>query len=151
MRRIKIIILVFIALSISAFCLARSGLMQRKTIESNAPADVIVNFDASLITERVWYGTTSGGASGNVTIEALNNPPQILRGTWVGVTRWQIVAGAGSFVAEMSGKINTFNGVLAMRGKVINGTNTGADVFAQGQVIALNPQHFTGTIRVIQP
>jgi hypothetical protein len=61
--------------------------MQRKTVDTNAPSDVVVNFDTSLVTERVWYGTASGGVSGNVTIETLNNPPQVLRGTWAGATR----------------------------------------------------------------
>jgi hypothetical protein len=151
MKRVKVLMLVFIALSVAAFCLVRVGLMQKKTIESNAPTDVVINFDTSLITESVWYGTASGGVTGNVTIEALNNPPQVLRGTWVGTTRWQVVAGNNSFVAEMQGKINSYNGVLIMRGKVIDGTNAGAQISAQGQVIAINPHRFAGTIRVVQP
>jgi hypothetical protein len=151
MKRLKIAILIFIALSVSTFCMVRSGLMRMKTTEPNAPTDIVINFDTSQVTERVWYGTAAGGASGNVTIQALGDPPQVFRGTWAGATRWQIVAGNDSFVAEMEGKINTYNGVLVMRGRVINGANTVADVWAQGQVIAINPHRFVGTIRVIRP
>ena len=151
MKRRKFLTIVFIALLVAAFGLAQAGLMQKKAIEQNAPTDVVVNFDARQVTERVWYGAASGGASGNVTLEALNNPPQVFRGTWAGKTRWQIVAGNDSFIAEMEGKINTYNGVLIMRGRVINGANTAAEVVAQGQVVAINPHRFVGTIRVIRP
>jgi len=149
MKKIKIIFTTFAAaLLITVVCLVRSGSTQEK---SNAPSDVVINFDSRQVTERVWYGTASGGVTGNVTIEALNNPPQVFRGTWAGATRWQIVAGSDSFIAEMDGKINTYNGVLMMRGRVINGANIAAEVWAQGQVVSINPHRFVGTIRVIQP
>jgi hypothetical protein len=151
MKRIKILTLVLIALSLSAYGLVRSGWMQSRSDGAKAGADVIINFDAQQLTERVWSGPATGGVTGNVTIEALNNAPPIFRGTWSGVTRWQVVAGGNSFVAEMEGKINTFNGVMVMRGKVLDGANPGASVWAQGQVTSINPHHFVGTIRVIQP
>lgn len=152
MKKVKFLMLPFIALSVLSFGLVRSGWMRpRSSPDPNAGSDLIIAFDTRQVSERVWYGTTSGGINGDVTLEALNNPPQVFRGTWTGKTRWQIVAGSDSLVAEMDGKINTYNGVLLMRGKVIEGVNPGASVSAQGQVTSLNPHHFVGTIRVSQP
>ena len=151
MKKVKILSIVLIALPVLTFGLARSGWMQGRSNPANSGSDVIIAFDARQLTGRVWEGTTSGDIAGNVTIEALTGEPQIFRGTWAGKTRWQIVAGGNSFVAELDGKINTYNGVMMMRGKVTGGVKPGAAVLAQGQVTSLNPHHFVGTIRVLQP
>lgn len=133
------------------FCLVALGLPPGKAVEADAPEDVVISFDTSQVTERVWYGTASGGVTGDVTVETSTGAAQLFRGTWTGRTRWQIGAGSSSFVAEMGGKINSYNGVLIMRGRVIDGADPGARVFAQGQVTSINPHHLAGTIRVIQP
>lgn len=148
MKRIKLLAFVILALFVLTFAL--TGRSPNET-EANVPTDVVIAFDSRQITERVWEGPATGGAAGTVTIEALNVPPALFKGTWAGATRWQVVAGANSFTAEMTGKINTYNGVLAMRGKVIGGANAGAAVTANAQIASINPHHFVGTMRVVTP
>ena len=151
MKRVIILTLFIIVISVSTFVVNRTVWMQSNEKNENAGSDLVINFNSSQVTENVWFGNTTGDVSGEVTLEALNNSPQIFRGTWAGGTRWQINAGSDSFIAQMNGKINTYNGVLLMRGIVLNGTNAGNSVTARGQVVAINPHQFAGTIRVAQP
>ena len=148
MKRTAILAVSILVFSILAVLVARSSWMQTRYDESRAPFDTVITFDTSQVTERVWYGSASGDVTGNVTLEALNDPPQLFHGTWAGTTRWQITAGSNSFTADMRGKINTYNGTMTMMGKVLEGANPGARVVAQGQVTSINPHHFVGTIRV---
>lgn len=145
MKKIVFLFLVVMSLSVAVWVAAYA------TDESNTPGDVVINFEAQQVSESVWEGPATGGAAGTATVEALNVPPALFKGTWAGVSRWQVVAGSGSFAAEMTGKINTYNGVLAMRGKVVGGSNAGAPVTANAQIASVNPHRFVGTIRVITP
>jgi hypothetical protein len=151
MKRLKILTIVLVGLAVSVICLSGTGRMQTRNDSANAGSFAVIGFETAQVTERVWFGAASGDVSGEVTLEALNRSPQFLRGTWAGQTRWQIVAGENSFVAVMNGKINSYNGVLLMNGRIVDGANPGAAVSAQGQVIAVNPHRFAGTIRVGQP
>ncbi|MEZ5425231.1 MAG: hypothetical protein R2747_03095 [Pyrinomonadaceae bacterium] len=150
MKGIKIFTLLFIGLAFSAFFLIRSDRFHAGKSNAGTGSEIVVNFDTRQVSSSVWYGIATGDVSGNITLEAFENPPEIFRGTSSCKTRWHIVAGGNSFVAEMNGKINSYNGVLIMRGIVISGANVGETATAEGRVTAINPHRFEGTIRVNQ-
>ncbi|MBS1798054.1 MAG: hypothetical protein JSS81_29830 [Acidobacteria bacterium] len=151
MRWIKIISITVTALAVSAFGLAGAGFMQTSPARPNDLTDVVVDFEAAQLDEKVWSGTTGGGVSGSIRIEILDPPPAALRGVRDGGARWQVIAGNESFTAVTRGKINSFNGTLVMSGLVTSGANAGAPVEVRGQIVAINPQGFAGTIRVVRP
>lgn len=146
MKQLSFLALSFATIAICAFYLDRVGRTQSRDAEAGAA--IVINFDASQVTEGVWYGPASGDVTGNVTVESIDDPPELFRGTWSGRTRWQVAAGTSSFTSEMSGKINTYNGTMLMVGKVIDGSNAGARATAQAQITAINPHHFVGTVRI---
>ena len=111
MKRVAFLTISIVVFSVSAIYTARLG-WPNAGHDVNTGSEIVITLDTSQVSERVWYGTASGDVTGNLTLQTLDVPPQLFRGTWSGTTRWQVGAGTSSFTAEMRGKINTYNGAL---------------------------------------
>ncbi|HEV8715148.1 MAG TPA: hypothetical protein VGX03_20250 [Candidatus Binatia bacterium] len=97
----------------------------------------------------VWKGTVAGDITGNLTT-VLRDANQL--GALLLVRfDWIIDAGDRSFVARLTGTLNTATGKVAMNGVVAEGYLKGARVHEEGQLVNPDPQvlGFEGTIRLL--
>jgi hypothetical protein len=95
----------------------------------------------------VWNGTVAGDVSGDLET--------VLRDLWVAGPVWHVRfdwivdAGNQSFVADLSGLLNTNTGRVVMDGQVSEGYLLGAQVHEEGHADADRPGCFTGTIQIM--
>jgi hypothetical protein len=114
---------------------------------SNEP--VRIGFDKSISDPAafVWTGTVSGDVTGTLTtrLTALDVSGPI----WHVRFDWIINAGVRSFVADLSGILNTDTGQVVMNGAVVEGWLSGAQVHEKGQLVDPATLHFAGEIQLM--
>lgn len=116
------------------------------TVVTVASAQVSLTFDKTAVSDRVWIGTVSGDITGTLvtTMIAADRSKPI----WDIELYWIILADDPnqSFVARLTGTLNTETGAVAMTGTVDEGFNVGATVEEAGQLQNAETSNFTGTI-----
>ncbi len=116
------------------------------TVVTVASAQVSLTFDKTAVSDRVWIGTVSGDITGTLvtTMIAADRSKPI----WDIELYWIILADdpSQSFVARLTGTLNTETGAVAMTGTVDEGFNVGATVEEAGQLQNAETSNFTGTI-----
>ncbi len=116
------------------------------TVVTVASAQVSLMFDKTAVSDRVWIGTVSGDITGTLvtTMIAADRSKPI----WDIELYWIILADdpSQSFVARLTGTLNTETGAVAMTGTVDEGFNVGATVEEAGQLQNAETSNFTGTI-----
>lgn len=119
-------------------------------VEASAP--VYLNFDKSGGGGGVWNGTVSGDIHGDLTTTLTDL--RVSGPVWHVVFTWDIDDtdlgdGDQSFVATLSGVLNTKTGAVVMNGTVTDGYLLGAQVHEEGQLIDPATLRFNGSIRVM--
>lgn len=111
-----------------------------------ASAQVNLTFEKTAVSDRVWIGTVNGDISGTLvtTLIAADQSQPV----WDIELYWIILADdpSQSFVARLTGTLNTETGAVAMTGAVDEGFNAGATVEEAGQLQNAETSNFTGTI-----
>lgn len=79
-----------------------------------------------------WTGTVAGDISGDLRTQVLG--VRVAGHLWHLETRWQVDAGAQSFVAELDGTLDTRTGKLLLLGPIVSGYLAGAQVYDDGQL-----------------
>jgi hypothetical protein len=114
---------------------------------SNEP--IRLGFDKSISDPDafIWTGTVSGDVSGALTTRltglSISGPIWRVRFEWI------IDAGEHSFVADLSGILNTDTGQVVMDGTVVEGWLRGAQVHEEGQLVDPATLHFVGEILIM--
>lgn len=108
---------------------------------------VRLEFAKCAIAEGVWEGTVTGDIGGDLRTELTSL--RITGPIWHVDFNWIVTAGEQSFVAALSGTLNTLTGRVVMNGTVIEGYLAGAQVHEQGQLVDAENSCFVGTIRVM--
>ena len=105
-------------------------------------------FDKAGVGDTVWTGTVSGDVSGVLTTVLISADTSA--SVWLVEFYWIVTADdpERSFVARLSGTLDSETGVVAMSGRVVEGYREGAMVEEQGQMVDPDRSAFTGTIVV---
>jgi hypothetical protein len=106
-----------------------------------------LSFDKSSIAPGVWQGTVEGDISGSLTTVLTNL--NITGPVWQVRFDWIISAGDKSFIADLSGILNTETGAVVMDGTVVEGYLAGAQVHEEGQLVDPDTLRFQGSIRLM--
>jgi hypothetical protein len=110
---------------------------------------VRIGFDKSISdpTAFVWTGTVSGDVSGTLTTRLTGL--EVSGPIWRVRFDWIIAADAQSFVADLSGILNTDTGQVVMNGTVVEGWLSGAQVHEEGQLVDPATLRFVGEIQLM--
>ena len=116
---------------------------------SVAGAQTNLTFEKSSVGAGVWLGTVSGDVTGKlVTTMLVVDQSQPV---WQVEFYWIVVADDPdkSFVARLTGTLDSTTGAVAMTGRVGEGYQIGASVREEGQLQDAETSRFTGTIRIV--
>jgi hypothetical protein len=108
---------------------------------------VRLTFTKCAIAPGVWEGTVSGDINGDLRTELTDL--HVTGSIWQVRFDWIIDAGPESFVADLSGILNTGSGAVVMNGSVVSGYLPGAQVYEEGQLIDAENLCFEGSIRIM--
>lgn len=110
------------------------------------PAAIVLEFEKERQADGTYLGTIEGGGTLKMTVLARE-----LIGNTMHFSASLEVDGssAGSFTGVVRGQINLGTGRAVLNGSVTDGDLDGAQVHEESQLVALSPQTFTGTIRVM--
>ena len=128
--------------------LARPG---SQALAANS-SPVNLTFDKSAVASGVWNGTVGGDIQGNLatTLTGLDVSGAIWHVDFIwDIDDTDLSDGDQSFVANLSGILNTKTGGVVMNGKVTEGYLLGAQVHEEGQLINPATLHFQGSIQVM--
>lgn len=116
---------------------------------SAANEPVRIGFDKSISdpTAFVWTGSVTGDVSGGLTTRLTGL--RVAGPIWHVCFDWIIDAGAHSFVADLSGTLNTNTGRVVMNGTVVEGWLSGAQVHEEGQLVDPAKLRFVGEIQLM--
>lgn len=114
---------------------------------SNEPLRLTFDKSISDPDNFVWTGTVSGDVSGSLTTRLTGL--EISGPIWQVRFDWIIQAGEQSFVADLSGILNTNTGAVVMNGTVVDGFLSGAQVHEEGQLVDPETLRFVGTIQIM--
>lgn len=116
------------------------------TVVTVASSQVSLTFDKTAVSDRVWIGTVSGDITGTLVTTMIGADRS--KPIWDIELYWIILADdpSQSFVARLTGTLNTETGAVAMTGTVDEGFNVGATVEEAGQLQNAETSNFTGTI-----
>jgi hypothetical protein len=106
-----------------------------------------LSFDKSSVGPGLWQGTVDGDISGSLT--TVLTDVRIAGPVWHVQFDWTISAGGSSFVAALSGTLNTETGAVVMNGTVVEGFLTGAQVHEEGQLVDAAALRFRGSIQLM--
>jgi hypothetical protein len=95
----------------------------------------------------IWNGTVAGDISGD--LETVLTNLRVAGPVWHVRFDWIVDAGSQSFVADLSGLLNTSTGQVVMNGEVSEGYLHGAEVHEAGHADPDRPGCFTGTIQIM--
>jgi opacity protein-like surface antigen len=116
---------------------------------SPSTTPVRIAFDKSISDPAafVWSGAVSGDVSGGLTTRltglTVTGPIWHVRFDWI------IDAGERSFVADLTGTLNTDTGQVVMDGTVVEGWLSGAQVHEEGRLVDPTTLRFVGEILVL--
>lgn len=117
---------------------------------SVASAQTNLTFEKSSAQEGTWLGTVGGDVSGTLvsTIIAADQSQPV----WQIELYWVILADDPSytFIARMTGTLDSETGAVQMTGTVVDGYMEGAAVTEAGQLQDAETSTFTGTITIEQ-
>lgn len=108
---------------------------------------VRLDFAKCAIAEGVWEGTVTGDIEGDLRTELTSL--RVAGPIWHVTFDWIVTAGAQSFVADLSGTLNTLTGRVVMNGTIVEGYLAGAQVHEEGQLVDAENSCFAGTIRIM--
>jgi hypothetical protein len=113
-----------------------------------AQESLTLGFDKAGVGDTVWVGTVTGDVSGVLTTVLISADTSA--SIWLVEFYWIVTADdpERSFVARLSGTLDSETGVVAMSGRVVDGYREGAMVEEQGQMVDPDRSAFTGTIVV---
>jgi hypothetical protein len=105
-----------------------------------------LSFDKVGASDTVWIGTVDGDVTGTLTTVLI--AADTSRPVWEVEFYWIVTAAdpALSFVARLSGTLDTETGQVAMRGHVVDGYREGAAVDEAGSLYDPERSAFRGTI-----
>lgn len=116
---------------------------------SAAAANTELTFVKTAVSDGVWVGSVSGDVSGRlVTLELTSERSQ---GGWDVEHVVVVIADdpAESFVARLSGTVDTVSGTERLAGDVREGFMSGARVEEAGQVVDAAAPSYAGTLRLV--
>jgi hypothetical protein len=107
-----------------------------------------LTFEKAAVGDTVWTGRVSGGIEGTLTTVLIT--ADATRPVWHVEFYWIITADdpSRSFVARLTGTLNSGTGEVAMSGHVVDGFREGARVEEQGALVDAERSVFRGTITV---
>lgn len=114
---------------------------------ASASEPLRLSFDKSSVAPGVWHGTVDGDISGGLT--TMLTDLRIAGPIWHVQFDWIISAGDSSFVAALSGTLNTETGAVIMNGTVVEGFLAGAQVHEEGQLVDAAALRFQGSIQLM--
>lgn len=134
-------LVLFLTVSATAITVAAGG-------ASASSAPVRLGFDKSISdpAASVWTGTVSGDVSGGLTTRLTSL--RVAGPIWHVRFDWIIDAGERSFVADLSGTLNTGTGQVVMDGTVVSGWLRDAQVHEEGRLVDPAKLRFDGEIRI---
>lgn len=117
---------------------------------SVAGAQAGLTFEKSSVREGAWVGTIAGDMTGTLvtTLIAADQSQPV----WQVEMYWIVMADrpGRSFVARLTGTLDTVSGVVKMAGSVVDGYLKGASVRETGQLQDAQTSTFVGTIVIDQ-
>jgi len=123
------------------------GIAQFSTPLAHADTPVRLTFDKASVGPGVWEGTVGGDFAGRLRTELVEL--RIAGAIWHVEFDWIITAGSASFVARLTGTLNTRTGRVVMNGTVVDGYLEGARVHEEGQLVDPSTLRFQGEIRIM--
>jgi opacity protein-like surface antigen len=128
---------------------ATTALVAGAASATAANEPVRIGFDKSISDPAafVWTGTVSGDVSGTLTTRLTGL--EVSGPIWRVRFDWMIAAGERSFVADLSGILNTDTGQVVMNGTVVEGWLSGAQVHEEGQLVDPATLRFVGEIQLM--
>jgi hypothetical protein len=136
----RVAMLVLLSVMLSALLIAGSA-----AADNNGP--VYLTFaKADPDGNYVWNGTVSGDIAGalETRLLAASQTNRILHVDF----EWEVEAGAQSFLAVLSGTLDTQTGAVTMNGTIVEGYLAGAQVHEEGQLVDPGNSGFEGTIAI---
>jgi hypothetical protein len=108
-----------------------------------------LTFEKAAVGDTVWTGRVSGDVDGVLTTVLISADTSA--SIWQVEFYWIVTADdpARSFIARMTGTLNTETGEVAMSGHVVDGYREGARVEERGQLVDPERSAFEGTITVL--
>jgi hypothetical protein len=115
---------------------------------SQAAAQVNIAFEKAAVSDGVWMGTVSGDVTGRLV--TLMVAADQSRPVWEVDFYWIVLADdpGRSFVARLTGTLDSGSGEVAMSGVVNEGYLAGARVDESGHLVDATTSRFEGTIRL---
>ena len=107
---------------------------------------VRLSFDKSASIVGEWEGIVTGDVNGALRTVLLSR--KVTGSIWLVEFDWVVTAGESSFVARLSGTLNTATGAVVMNGAVTSGFLLGARVHEEGQLVDAGASRFVGTITI---
>ncbi len=95
----------------------------------------------------IWNGAVTGDIVGD--LETRLTYLEVTGAIWHVRFKWIVTADDESFVADLSGILNTATGAVVMNGTVAEGHLEGARVHEKGQLVDPENSCFEGTIRIM--
>jgi hypothetical protein len=115
--------------------------------EAAAGSDPVrLSFDKSASGVGEWEGVVTGDVNGTLTSVLLSR--KVTGSIWLVEFDWAVTAGESSFVARLSGTLNTATGAVVMNGSVTSGFLLWARVHEEGQLVDAEASRFVGTITI---
>jgi hypothetical protein len=124
--------------------LAAFGAGVPEAAASSSPVRLSFDKSASIVGE--WEGIVTGDVNGALRTVLLSR--KVTGSIWLVEFDWVVTAGESSFVARLSGTLNTATGAVVMNGAVTSGFLLGARVHEEGQLVDAGASRFVGTITI---
>jgi hypothetical protein len=108
-----------------------------------------LTFEKAAVGDTVWTGRVSGDVDGVLTTVLITADAS--QPVWDVEFYWIVTADdpSRSFIARLTGTLNSETGEVAMSGHVVDGYRMGARVEEQGQLVDADRMEFHGTITVL--
>jgi hypothetical protein len=145
-RHTSLVIATLLVLGLAA--LAFSGSVRADADYLAAGHGLELRFEKAAVSDTVWVGRVDGDVSGVLTTILISADTSAA--VWQVEFYWVVTGDdpAHSFVARLSGTLDTDTGAVAMTGHVMEGYREGAAVDEQGQLVDEARSAFEGTIRL---
>jgi len=108
-----------------------------------------LTFEKAAVGDTVWTGRVSGDVEGVLTTVLISADAS--QPVWQVEFYWIVTADdpSRSFIARLTGTLNSETGAVAMSGHVVDGYREGARVEEEGMLVDAERSAFSGTITVL--
>lgn len=108
-----------------------------------------LEFDKAAVGDTVWTGRVSGDVEGTLTTVLI--AADTSQAVWQVEFYWIVTADDPdrSFVARLTGTLDSASGAVAMSGSVVDGYREGARVEEAGELYDADRSAFEGTITIL--